>query len=73
MARPQNQQWTTKNEIEFLRGLGSHGPGSYVPGRRSTVTCLEGYIKSAEHRDEWGAINKEKVVRVAEAMLYSMK
>jgi len=68
MARQQNTGWSTKNEIEFITGLGSFGPGK----NRDVVKCLKGYIKAAKHRSEWGDINKQQAVRTAEAMLHAI-
>jgi hypothetical protein len=58
--------WTTKNELYFLKNIGTYNKG------KDPKKCLEGYIKGAELRDDWGKIDKKVVIKTAKAMLGSM-
>jgi hypothetical protein len=68
--------WSTKNEIQFIRGIGTHtGTGMHIPSRERMSPRLEflkhklrglrGYLKGAELRVNWGHINKASVVEFA--------
>lgn len=60
--------WTTKNEIKFLRHIGTHDKKR----PRNPKKCLEGYLKGAELRDDWGRIDKKEAIRTAKALLRTM-
>lgn len=56
--------WSTCNERHFIDGLGTHGIT-----RPSVKRLLEGYIRAARNRVEWGDIIPEVAIRHAEARL----
>jgi hypothetical protein len=51
--------YTTEDEIEYIKGLGSHTPND-VP----RVELLKSYIGGANDRN-WGQIDKDKVIAFA--------
>ena len=69
-----NSIWTTKDEVEFVEGLGMHGvgrDGKAMEGRallEYQCECLEGYIEGARHR-EWRKIDGSLCVFVARKRL----
>lgn len=52
--------YTTHQELEFIESLGMYSGANY--GRKS---LLKGYIKAAKIRDDWGGIDKGKVINHA--------
>ena len=56
--------WGTKNELDFLRGLGNHGK---TPSPREAL--LAGYIKAAYLRENWDGIDRDVVISAAESAL----
>ena len=59
--------WSTKREIQFLRGIGSYGKV-----QRDPKTLLKRYIKAAKLRVDWGDMDGDEVIKTAKAMLGSM-
>lgn len=53
--------WTMKNEIEFIRKLGSWKTDQIV----SKETLLRNYIKSLEFRSDFGSLDKNKLKVIA--------
>jgi hypothetical protein len=64
--------WTTKNELEFLDGIGfrNDAPRKYgmdvMPYR---IQVLEGYLRGFSDRTDWGAMNSFTVLEYAEESL----
>jgi len=70
----QDGVWTTKNEIEFLEGVGlrDSSPDSFRPpgaiiGDR--FLCLTNYLELSKIRSDWGDIDKDKVVEKCKSLL----
>ena len=63
--------WTTGNEQDFLRGMGrwSLFKGHRRGNMKSRAEQLRGYLRSAERRSDWGAMNKAEVLRTARTLL----
>ena len=64
--------WTTRTEINFLKGLGSFGN----PERATRVPrseLLARYIQAAETRDRWDGIDKKKAIEFAQECLRHAK
>ena len=61
-------RWGTLDEIRFVEGA-----GMWSERRESTLErrrrMLEGYLKAARKRQEWGEIDKERVIRRVEELL----
>lgn len=57
--------YTTEQEKEFIRGLGTYGSESTQTARAvlniTRIKLLEGYLASCQLRRSWEHINKEKV------------
>ena len=68
--------WSTGNELEFLRNLGTHRSGSHRTAGQGTVAglkdLLRGYLAGCRRRVNWGSIDKKIVMAEAEAMLESL-
>ncbi len=58
--------WTTKQEIEFLQGLGSwrdlRGSGKKQLTKDRKLKLIFGYIQSMGKRVRWGKIDPKKVL-----------
>ena len=63
--------WTTKNELEFLNGIGRNKwPNNELfLDRTKRSDIIIGYIAASHNRDDWGEIDKEFVVNYARSML----
>ena len=69
-------EWTTNNELDYLRGLfsGAHfkGPGCIHRTELPLDKLLRNYIKSAERRQKWGTfggVDPRVVIAEARTML----
>jgi len=51
VKRPYEYNWSTSDELRFLRNLGYYTPN------RNRQDCLKGYRKAIKRRTAWGAIN----------------
>lgn len=60
----QSSGWTTEHEIIFLSGIGRWG--TY---KKDRIRPLRGYISSCNNRDDWGGIDKQKVLEYAKSLL----
>lgn len=49
--------WTTRNELDFVAGLGRHGRA-----RESRQVLLRRYLEAARQRVEWGNVESEIVI-----------
>ena len=56
---PIHNSWSTHNEIDFIKRLGSR-------------KLLKNYIRGAKERTNWDAVKPEKVIAFAEKKLKSM-
>lgn len=61
-----SQSWTTADEIEFLRRIGTYNEGSKKQPRSF---WLRQYIQGASQRWGWERIDSKKVLRFAQAEL----
>ena len=63
--------WTTGNEQDFLRGMGTWSVSRHHRrgNMKSRAEQLRGYLRSAAHRSDWGAMNKAEVLRTARTLL----
>lgn len=67
MRNDSNCSWTTVNELNFIKGLGSFSyQGKSDTPRRKLLNL---YIHSAHRRDDWGAIDKDTVINFAYNLL----
>ncbi|WP_419661497.1 uncharacterized protein Dvar_19300 [Desulfosarcina variabilis str. Montpellier] len=66
-----DHSWTTKNEINFIKGLGT---GKFTNGnatveQQTRAELLVKYIDAAKLRTNWGAVDQEKAISFAEECL----
>jgi len=60
MIKRDTKQTGTDSEVDFIDKLGTFGENPKDP-----IPLLEGYIRSCELRQEWGAIDKRVVLAAA--------
>ena len=65
--------WTTKNEIDFVMGLGTGQFNKDDLPRKSRVVMLRGYLAGSRLRDDWGNIKNGVVIDTAEALLEALE
>jgi len=61
---PSRLGWLTKDELLFLKGLGSHGRTL-----RPRQKLLRGYIRAAGSRVEWDRVDRDIAIKTARDML----
>jgi hypothetical protein len=63
--------WRTKDELDYLDGLGSHLKERFEPMRvpLSRRRLLELYLETAKSRVEWGAIDAMTCISHATTLL----
>jgi hypothetical protein len=59
-------QWTTGNEITFIRNLGRH---ALTKSGMNRADLLRGYLVGARQRDRWDGIDREQVLGFASECL----
>jgi hypothetical protein len=52
------RKWTTQDEIDFLRRIGTHRTGKNVLPRRE---LLRKYRRSIAQRSYWGAVDRQLI------------
>jgi hypothetical protein len=69
--------WTTRDELAFIVGLGTHGNGQsyqplieqgHIPNRR---TLLQNYLQASINRTVWGEIDRSICIEMAATLLAS--
>ncbi|KKW41083.1 hypothetical protein A3I46_02605 [Candidatus Kaiserbacteria bacterium RIFCSPLOWO2_02_FULL_54_13] len=65
MSKQQSNS-ATKSEVSFVKRLGNWSEQGSKLGRKA---CLDGYIQGAEKRTDWGNIDKNAVLKVAQTAL----
>lgn len=68
MRKKQPDRWTTLDETNFLRGLGTWGSATTLPRKK----LLENYITSARKRNKWEGVDKSSTIRCAEGRLRAL-
>ena len=58
--------WTTEDELAFVRGIGSYSP---IGQRISVAKLLLRYAYSLKHREHWGQLDVEKLTAEVEALV----
>ncbi|WP_054032502.1 hypothetical protein [Desulfatitalea tepidiphila] len=66
--KTEQPSWTTGIEINFLKGLGSHGKPDR-PTRLPRAELLARYIAAAETRERWDGIDRDQVIGFAQECL----
>lgn len=61
--RNSHNVYSTDSEIIFLYNIGNYSKNC------NRIKCLEGYIKSAKNRVNWGIIDKHRVIKLAKDLL----
>lgn len=66
--------WTTKNEIDFIKSIGT---GAFSKSAkvlsRSQIELLEGYIAGAEKRVIWDGVDKKACIGFAKEKIRQLK
>ena len=66
-SRPRNLiPYTTQNELQFVKGIGSHVRDKSFYLDRSRLEILRSYRRSLDKREVWGDIEKEIILRFVE-------
>ena len=67
------RDWTMKNELDFLKGLGTWRPKGIV-GReeRDQRALIRGYIEGLHNRTYWNGLKKAPLLNMAYSMLASL-
>ncbi len=70
-------QWTTSDELLFLKGLGTHRCGRYVGGKpRKTdaerLEMLRGYRAQMGQRGRWGEVDPVVLLGVLDCMIQKL-
>ena len=77
-AHVNNKEWTTQDEIKYLRTIGEHIKNSYFtrlskPDRKKhKVAMLKRYLETAEKRVNWGLVSQGVAVRRAGQLLEAL-
>ena len=61
------ESWATQQELTFLKYLGTYREGHELKPMR--LRLLENDVKAAYERSDWGSVNRDTVLRLAEEML----
>lgn len=66
--------WTTKNEIDFIKGIGT---GQYSKSARvssrSQIELLEGYVAGAKNRTAWDGVDGIACINFAKEKIRQLK
>jgi hypothetical protein len=62
-------QWTTQDEIAFVRGLGTHSALRNRTFPPSRAALAKRYLESEHKRIIWGRIDREAVLKAARALV----
>ena len=67
MKERKHASWTTKNEIDFIKkiGTGSFSTISRKVKSTSRRKLLKGYINGCKLRDNWEGIDKDQIIAYA--------
>ena len=63
------ESWTTRSEINFIKGLGTFARKDRAVERRTRGELLALYIAAAHKRVNWDAIDKNAVIQFAQEAL----
>ena len=64
-----DRSWTTRSEINFIKGLGMWSSENHAVKDAGRAELLRRYLQSAKHRTNWGAVDKDQVIKFAEECL----
>ena len=66
-SRPRNLiPYTTQNELQFVKGIGSHVRDKSFYFDRSRLEILKSYRRSLDKREVWGDLDKEVILQFVE-------
>ena len=66
---PHNLYWTTKDEFEFIKNIGTKkhtGRANMRVFTTSRLDLLQGYARGARRRSSWAGMNKNKIMAFVE-------
>ena len=69
----QTGKYTTQNELQFVKGIGSHVRDKSFYLDRSRLEILRSYRRSLDKREVWGDIEKEIILRFVEGEIEKEK
>lgn len=55
------QEWTTYNEIEFIKGALKSKHRKKVKSEKDKIKFLKDYLRSMDIRDDWRGLNKNEI------------
>ena len=58
--------YTTQNELQFVKGIGSHVRDKSFYLDRSRLEILRSYRRSLDKREVWGDLDKEVILQFVE-------
>ena len=66
--------WYTHNETHFIKyiGVGKFAQQNARVAEKTRLELLRQYRKAADHRENWGSVNKEEAIRFVEAEINSL-
>lgn len=65
--------WTTEDEIDYLKGIGSHSVKARVTSAADRIALLKNYIKAASFRSNWGEIDESRALSYARQRLLTLE
>ena len=74
MAQDGYGSWSTDQEVKFINDLGRNiwATESYLVLKAGRKKLLEKYLETCKRRENWGAINKTKVMRHTLALIHAL-
>lgn len=70
MSRRQSQIFTTADEAQFIDNLGRQSEEGRISG---PLKAVEGYLKGAQKRTDWGLINRQAAIDYATSRLRELR
>jgi hypothetical protein len=67
------QQWYTRDEKQFLEGMGTHNTKNSEIKFTTKEKLLEGYLQGCQKRVNWGGLDKGEIIEFAKEQLAELK
>lgn len=64
------EAWSTQDEINFIKNLGSHQPKASVH-KFDRKELLKGYSKAIRKRTDWDVMKKDHVINYLAQVIYT--
>lgn len=66
---PGGRKWETYDETTFLQHIGEFGINGKTCTPERKCKLLEGYLRAARHRKNWGKVDRKIAIATAEGLL----